>query len=55
MLAALKMAIVKPNEARNYEDLLTIKSYISNLKFFENLFNDLSLSQIDELCRFTFI
>ena len=48
---ALKMAVVKPPASRNYEDLLTIKGYIQKLEFFRDIFSNLSLDQVDDLCR----
>ena len=51
MLATLKMSIVKPGTSRNYEDLLTIKTYMYTIDFFKELFSSLSFLQIDELCR----
>ena len=48
---ALKMAVVKPPVNRNYEDLLVIKSYISKAEFFREIFSNLTLVQVDDLCR----
>ena len=45
------MAVVKPPVNRNYEDLLVIKSYISKAEFFREIFSNLTLVQVDELCR----